>query len=196
MIRGPYPLPPATRFAGSGVYALFYNGDFLPYARERSPAADRPIYVGKAVPAGSRMGRQTGANALGRRLFGRLSEHARTIDTATNLKLSDFSCRYLVVTPLWITMAERFLIENFQPIWNVCIDGFGPHDPGSGRHQGRIPWWHALHPGRPWAPKLRQTRSQDDALRRLAEWYERQAADPEAARRQAEQVADTEARPE
>ncbi len=189
LTRGPYPVPPGKAFAGAGVYALFYNGDFEPYARLRSPAADVPIYVGKAIPAGGRKGQASGANAAGQSLFGRLIEHARSIDAATNLNLADFACRYLVVTPLWISMAERFLIENFQPIWNVYIEGFGIHDPGSGRHQGENSWWDSLHPGRPFAARLRQTRSQSDARKRLAEWYERQAKDPEAARRQAEEAA-------
>jgi hypothetical protein len=56
-------------------------------------------------------------------------------------------------------MAERFLIEHHQPLWNVCLDGFGNHDPGKGRHQGEITWWGALHPGRVWAARLRQTRT-------------------------------------
>jgi hypothetical protein len=36
----------------------------------------------------------------------------------------DFRCRYLTVVPTWITQAERFLIEHYSPIWNVCVDGF------------------------------------------------------------------------
>jgi len=34
------------------------------------------------------------------------------------------------------------------------MDGFGNHDPGKGRHQGKRPSWDTLHPGRPWAEKL------------------------------------------
>jgi hypothetical protein len=101
-------------------------------------------------------------------LSGRLREHAASIKSANNLLLSEFQCRYLVVEPLRITMAERFLIEHYEPIWNVWIEGFGNHDPGSGRHAGVLSWWDTLHPGRPWAQKLRQTRSEQQAIDRLA----------------------------
>ncbi len=64
-----------------------------------------------------------------------------SIEAAENLSIGDFQCRHLTVEPLWITMAERFLIEHYQPPWNVCIEGFGLHDPARGRHQGETPWW-------------------------------------------------------
>lgn len=167
MSRGPHPLPLQRVFPGAGVYSLFYTGAFPPYAPVRSPDARLPIYVGKAVPAGARTGRVTGARALGRPLYARLDEHTRSIQAASNLRIEDFLCRFLVITPLWITMAERFLIEHYRPIWNVCLDGFGIHDPGGGRYQGEISWWDALHPGRPWAARLRQTRTATMAEARL-----------------------------
>lgn len=72
-------------------------------------------------------------------------------------------------------MAERFLIEHYLPLWNIGMDGFGNHDPGSGRHAGEITWWDALHPGRPWAKKLSQTKTPASAqahLKKLLENYE------------------------
>lgn len=166
MRRGPFPLPLDHSFEGAGVYALFYRGGDKMYGKIRSEDATWPIYVGKAIPPGGRKGGGDGGNS--RPLFGRLSEHTKSIQAATTtLKIADFTCRYLVVTPLWITMAERFLLEHFQPVWNVCIEGFGNHDPGSGRHKGEITWWDALHQGRHWAQKLQQTRSSDDARRHL-----------------------------
>lgn len=169
MKRGPSPLPPVERFPGAGVYALFYRGSFPPYAPIRSPNASHPIYVGKAIPPGSRKGRITipGSTTGSDSLFVRLSEHAASIGAAENLDISDFLCRFLVVTPLWITMAERFLIEHYRPIWNVCLDGFGLHDPGSGRTPV-ISWWDALHPGRVWKAELRRTRTMADAIAYLA----------------------------
>ncbi len=171
MRRGPWRLEDstATTFDGAGVYALFYEGSFAPYASLRSPDALRPIYVGKAVPPGGRKGR--GRPGPNRALWGRLAEHRESITAAhSSLNTADFLVRYLVVTPLWISMAEGLLIDEFQPAWNVCLEGFGNHDPGGGRHAGEIPWWDAMHGGRPWAARLRQTRSQDHALRRLAEF--------------------------
>ena len=43
------------------------------------------------------------------------------------------------------------------PVWNLCLDGFGNHDPGAGRRQGEASWWDTLHPGRRWASQLRLT---------------------------------------
>lgn len=170
MSRDAVSLPLSESFPGPGVYALFYNGDFPAYKPLCSPDATTPIYVGKADPPGSRKGgRPTDATATPA-LFKRIAEHTKSITQAENLDLAHFRCRYLTVVPLWIKMAERFLLEHYQPIWNVCIEGFGNHDPGKGRHQGEISWWDALHPGREWAKRLRQTRSHDDALRRLEEF--------------------------
>lgn len=60
----------------------------------------------------------------------------------------------MAVVPVWITLAERFLIEHYKPVWNVCLEGFGDHDPGKGRRDSQRSWWDALHPGRSWAHKL------------------------------------------
>jgi len=168
MTRGPFIFPMA-RFQGSGVYALFYTGGLAFYSSLRSPDAVLPIYVGKAVPPGARKGLSGGTRSFS--LFGRLTEHMHSIGSAVNLEVADFLCRYLVVTPLWITMAERFLIEHYRPLWNVWIDGFGNHPPGKGRPAGEISWWDALHPGREWATLLRQTRSQAEASRRVEDFF-------------------------
>ncbi len=170
MRRDPVQLPLQNEFAGAGIYALFYNGDFPLYASVRSPLAEVPIYVGKAVPAGARKGLAKAANT--KSLYKRISEHTKSIAATETLRVEDFVCRYLVVTPLWITMAERFLLEHYQPIWNVILDGFGNHDPGKGRYEGEITWWDALHPGRGWAARLQATRDAAMAERRLTEFFE------------------------
>ena len=54
-----------------------------------------------------------------------------------------------------IGTVEAALIRQYTPIWNSCIDGFGNHDPGSGRYDQAKSDWDILHPGRPWADKLR-----------------------------------------
>jgi len=47
-------------FIGAGVYMIYYVGDFEPYAHVAALNIDDkfefPIYVGKAVPSGSRRG--------------------------------------------------------------------------------------------------------------------------------------------
>ena len=64
------------------------------------------------------------------------------------------SCRFLSVDDIWIPLTESLLIERFKPVWNRVLDGFGNHDPGKGRHRGRMPLWDCLHPGRAWAERL------------------------------------------
>jgi hypothetical protein len=168
-------LPPSEAFEGSGVYAIYYHGDFPGYARLVKAANGSPIYVGKAVPSGARKG--TRRLSPGKELYGRLREHSESIEQAQNLQLKDFTCRYLVVVPVWITLAERFLVEHYQPVWNVAIDGFGNHDPGAGRRAGKRPRWDILHPGRPWAEQLKAHESFKEVLQRLQQFLTRE--DPE-----------------
>ncbi len=151
------PLPPDTPFDGNGVYAIYYTGSLPCYAAVSSSRLLVPIYVGKAVPAGGRKG--GGEGDRGAALFRRLAEHAKSISQTENLRLTDFRCRHLVVVPVWITLAERFLIDHFRPVWNTCLDGFGNHDPGKGRKDMKRPRWDTLHPGRDWAARLKADES-------------------------------------
>jgi hypothetical protein len=155
-------LPPSEPFVGAGLYALYYVGDFAVYRRiaeqNRNDAWNMPIYVGKAVPAGARKGGYGLGESPGEVLYRRLCEHAVAIQQTTNLALSDFRCRYLAVDDIWIPLGESLLISMFVPLWNHYLDGFGNHDPGSGRYNQRRSAWDEIHPGRPWAAKLRPNR--------------------------------------
>lgn len=139
-----------TDVEGPGIYSLYYSGGFPAYR----PISGKniPIYVGKAVPPGSRKGGRVDETSPA--LQRRIREHSRSISQATNLDVADFFCRYLSVVPVWITLAERFLIDYYKPVWNLCLDGFGDHDPGSGRRNSQMSWWDTLHPGRSWAERL------------------------------------------
>ncbi len=65
------------------------------------------------------------------------------------------------------------LIERFKPVWNRVLDGFGNHDPGKGRHQGTMPQWDCLHPGRTWAERLQPCVSTAEQLaERVKEYLE------------------------
>lgn len=151
-------LPPET-FIGAGIYAIYYDGDFALYDEIAKRNADGkcgwPIYVGKAVPAGARKGGLGLGADPGQVLYKRLAEHASSIDQATNISVADFQCRFLVVDDIWIPLAESLLIEMYQPLWNRKIDGFGNHDPGKGRYNQQRSPWDAIHPGRPWAERLK-----------------------------------------
>lgn len=59
-----------------------------------------------------------------------------------------------MVDDIWIPLGENMMIEQFKPVWNKVIDGFGNKDPGMRRAtQYRSPW-DVLHPGRRFARKL------------------------------------------
>ncbi|MGW4394401.1 Eco29kI family restriction endonuclease [Amycolatopsis nivea] len=145
-----HPLGAIKPFYGAGVYLLYYNGDFAPYAT--LSGKEQPIYVGKADP-GDR--HATNAVEQGQALHKRLNEHARSIRAATTtLDIADFDCRFLVIQSGFQQAAESRLINYFKPIWNnesdICF-GIGKHgDSATTRANKRSPW-DTLHPGRSWA---------------------------------------------
>ena len=163
-------LPPENAFNGAGVYTLHYRGAYPAYVGNEEAI---PIYVGKADPPGRRQGRgRTAAETT--TLYRRLQEHAESIAAATNLNLPDFRCRWLVLDPVWIGLTEQTLIAEYQPLWNVVVDGFGNHDPGSGRRNQRRSQWDTLHPGRPWASLLRDRQETAETIAVAVEAFRRQ----------------------
>lgn len=156
-------VPPPSRFTGCGVYALYYLGSYEPYTRIAQlnrVTCTLPIYVGKAVPAGWRAARIQAKSTERTTLYSRLREHARSIQHVQNLRGKDFRCRFVILQDVetdLIVPVEAALIRKYQPLWNSVVDGFGNHDPGSGRYDQARSEWDVLHPGRPWADKLRGT---------------------------------------
>lgn len=153
-----YKLPFAERFPGAGVYALYYTGDnelYADVAKRNRQKIMWPIYVGKAVPPGWRTARPRSSAAPV--LYQRLREHAKSIELAENLNIDDFLCRFVILEEMecdLIVPIEAELIRRYKPLWNSVIDGFGNHDPGSGRYNQAMSEWDVLHPGRPWAARL------------------------------------------
>ncbi len=147
-----------SHLVGAGVYAIYYTGTFKAYrkVKERNEGGRfaQPIYVGKAVPKGARKGGLSFDAGSGRSLRDRLRQHAGTIDEANNLHLKDFQFRALMVDDIWIPLGENVLIEKFQPLWNVVIDGFGNKTPGAGRGGSKQSQWDTLHPGRKFVAAL------------------------------------------
>lgn len=144
------PLADLKEFYGSGVYAIYYRGNFNLYAPLRS--AETPIYVGQA-----RTGNEHAQTPVeqGIRLLARLNEHRKNILRASaTLDINDFDYRALVVQTGWETGAEDYLIRLFKPIWNSetkLVYGLGKHgDSAETRRNKRSPW-DTLHSGREWA---------------------------------------------
>jgi hypothetical protein len=153
------PLASVEHIKGAGVYVIYYTGPFPAYAslsRANAKGAFKmPIYVGKAIPKGGRKGGLTkDASVGGRALVDRLRQHAASIEEASNLDLADFHVRHLVVDDIWIPLGENMLIEEFKPVWNRAIDGFGNKDPGRRRATQYKSPWDVLHSGRKFAEKL------------------------------------------
>lgn len=186
LTRKVYPLGELPIFQGAGIYVLYYSGKFPAYAeladRNRNEQFSAPIYIGKAVHAGARRGGGTDVDATRKPLFNRLCEHAESIRSVENLDLEEFHCRFLVVEDIWIPLGESLLISRFSPVWNAIIDGFGNHDPGSGRYGGMRPRWDVLHPGRPWAVKCRERPESPDDIARDVVTYLRNSHYPASTR--------------
>jgi hypothetical protein len=153
------PLGSVDHIEGAGVYVIYYSGSFPAYAaiafENQNGANRKPIYVGKAIPKGGRKGGlNQDASAMGRALADRLRQHAVSISEASNLDLTDFTARHLVLDDIWIPLGENILIESFKPVWNVALDGFGNKDPGRRRATQYKSPWDVVHPGRQFAEKL------------------------------------------
>lgn len=153
-------LPLTEKFEGSGIYAIYYKGKdglYAPYGKIiNAYAYNEPIYVGKAEPEGKRQGRAI-IQKSGTKLYGRLKEHARSINAVSGLKIEDFCCRFVICEGDTVTMIPAFeaaLTSKFRPLWNTFVDGFGNHDPGKGRVSGVRSLWDTLHSGRKFAEKL------------------------------------------
>jgi hypothetical protein len=162
-------------FNGAGVYAIYYNGDFPLYekiSKKNKTSFTQPIYAGKAVPEGSRKGGLGLDVPIGEYLYKRLKEHGNSIDAATNLDIDDFYCRFLVVDDIWIPLGESLLIEKTRPLWNIVLDGFGNHDPGSGRYNQQQSAWDIIHPGRKWAKKLQDGKPEEEIKKQILEFLQ------------------------
>lgn len=153
----PVPLDNVPPFKGAGVYAIYYTGDFPAYAGLAAANLENllyPIYVGKAVPKGGRRGLEAVEHTNTTALSARIRQHAKSLRAATEtLDIADFSARWLVVEDIWIALGESAMLRRYRPVWNAVLDGFGNHDPGKGRADGKRSMWDTLHPGRTWATK-------------------------------------------
>ncbi|GHC41738.1 Eco29kI family restriction endonuclease [Roseibacillus persicicus] len=177
----PVPLGEIKTFKGAGIYAIYYNGKFepyLPFQKWNTSATELrlPIYVGKAIPSGARKGNvDPEVSARGTDLYKRLEDHRKSVVKATNLEVTDFWCRYLTVDDIWIPLGESLIIQLYRPLWNSVVDGFGNHDPGSGRYKGARPSWDAIHPGRSWATKCAPAKlSEENILKKISDYWSTQ----------------------
>jgi len=153
-------MPPPEKFHGTGVYAIYCiakTGLYKKYNQINRTSYHAPIYVGKAVPKGWRQARPNhSSDEKSYELHGRIREHSRSIEIGEGLSLENFRCRMMILEDAasdLIGTIEAALIRNYRPLWNCLVDGFGNHDPGSGRYEQAKSDWDVCHPGRLWAEK-------------------------------------------
>jgi len=128
---------------GEGVFALYYTGEYPLYKGYKDANTSKlnaPIYISK------------GAN-----IDEKIKEQYRNIAKVSNLNPEDF---YTKVMPLSTDLpsiteeVEATLVDQYQPLWNTCLEGFGSHNPGRGRAKQAPSDWDVIHPGREWVSKL------------------------------------------
>jgi predicted DNA-binding transcriptional regulator AlpA len=154
LIQPRHQLNDVARFYGSGVYALYYKGDFAAY--EKITGTETPLYTGKADPKEKHA---TNPTEQGDRLWYRINEHRKSILAVSGqggIEVEDFEIRYLVTASGFEVNAEDQLIQYFKPIWNketkICF-GIGKHGDDHNTRKNKKSPWDILHPGREWALK-------------------------------------------
>ena len=171
-------VPILEKFHGTGVYAIYCitkKGIYKNFHQINRTSFDLPIYVGKAVPKGWRQARKNNSKeGLSFALHNRIKDHSRSIQLGAGLELDDFFCRFMILEGKesdLIGTVEAALIRAYHPIWNTTIDGFGNHDPGSGRYEQAKSDWDVCHPGRKWAEKCQGTHSNKSDLKKRVNDY-------------------------
>lgn len=164
-------IPAPERFHGTGVYAFYCiakTGLYKEFHHINRTSFNIPIYVGKAVPRGWRQARTVLSNSeKSHELHNRIREHGKNIELGTGLNIDDFRCRFMILEGAessLIGTVEAALIRSYIPLWNSLIDGFGNHDPGSGRYEQAKSDWDVCHPGRLWAEKCQGKQSEEAQL--------------------------------
>lgn len=167
-----HSLPLSTAFVGTGVYAIYYTGRnklYEQYGELNRLSYGHPIYVGKAVPKGWRQARVSDDPLnQSKELFNRLQEHSRNIGHGSGLDIHEFKCRFVIFEDAGSDMIgtiEAALIKFNKPLWNTALDGFGNHDPGSGRYEQAKSPWDVIHPGRLWAEKCKGLHKSEKEIR-------------------------------
>jgi len=180
-----FSMPPPARFAGAGVYAIYYGGSHSAYSElvnqdNGTGGTKYPVYIGSAVRENAKQGFSPKPTTK-ERLWTRLGHHAKSIqevqDAGLDLefKLEDFRCRFLVLNDAYVTLAESVLIATFRPAWNGM--GFGSKVVGA-RREGQEPsLWDSLHAGRGGRPIGTAERGHK-ARQKIAESIEKLASTP------------------
>ena len=135
--------PLVTRFDGSGLYAIYYDGQTVELYRPIS-GLTVPVYVGQALSHNSATGV---AVKESRPLWRRVRDHHASIDS-TDLPIGEFGVRLLRLPDVHADLGENGLRVLYKPVWNAILRGFGGHEQGQSTRQGARSKWDTAHPGR------------------------------------------------
>jgi hypothetical protein len=138
------PLDPLlARFEGSGLYAIYYDGESVPLYQVLS-GLRIPVYVGQALSHNSATGVVVRES---RPLWRRIRDHHGSID-ASELPAGEFGVRLLRMPDVHADLGENGLRVFYKPVWNAILTGFGGHEQGQSTRQGARSKWDTVHPGR------------------------------------------------
>ena len=152
LLRQPVlPIANLEPFHGAGIFAIYYTGDFDGYdlvsIRNINGKFGTPLYVGGAFSK-SEIEEELIENEPGMAIYNQLLRHVKSLEEASNLAVSDFYYRYLIVDDIWIQLGISALIAWHDPLWNKLIDGFDNGGLNSICTPVLCPRWDLLHPGR------------------------------------------------
>lgn len=161
-----------------GIYAIYYTGAHRLYQLASSPECVVPLYLGTA-----RMSRSSNSHTARGGLRLRLSSHRQSIEQCENLSIADFMVRALPAVEVFLAGAERLMLAERLPVWNVSVSGFGNHPAGRERRIAARSEWDELHPGRSWAGQMRPSRRSASQLEEIIrEHFRAYASGPESGR--------------
>lgn len=165
------PLEPLVgKFEGSGLYAIYYDGQTTPLYQPLS-GTNIPVYVGQALSHNSATGVAVNEPTP---LWRRLRDHHASID-GSDLPAAEFGARVLRMPDVHADLGENGLRVFYQPAWNAVLKGFGSHEQGSSTRQGARSKWDTVHPGRNRSFGA-ERHNRDDLLRAAAEHIQAQLA--------------------
>ena len=104
-------LDEVSAFGGAGIYAIYYNGRFEPYrpiAEVDGSLGQTPIYVGKAVPSGSRKGASLTTSGTG-----------KWLSTGLRSTVIRSMLRKILVFPISLSVIWWWMISGFHSA-NPC----------------------------------------------------------------------------
>ncbi|MGW1193986.1 Eco29kI family restriction endonuclease [Streptomyces sp. NPDC002559] len=131
------------RFAGSGLYALYYRGESVELYRPLNQL-QIPVYAGQGKSSNSATGEKSRERYP---VYSRLKKHRVSIIEG-GLPIEEFRFRALLLPDVHADLGENGLRVGYVPLWNSKLKGFGSNEQGSSTRQSKKSMWDTVHDGR------------------------------------------------